>query len=226
MKVYRTTSLQYDSEIDFLSGAGASQYPGRWNEEGVATVYTSASKEVSLAERVFNSMLNRIEAYNQEQAGGRTNIKDYTYNSIIDVEFLLGVIDVNDGLDIVDLSTQASLDAALKNAKQSKRKLEESKKSIYQLDAWMRHLSSYLADQNKKGIKVKSARVDDGENFVFFEKNLDHDDLKLSEKCSVKISAVSATKFEKLRKGVKASEVCCMVESDLFTGLIEFKQFS
>jgi len=48
--VWRIVSPGYSPEI--LSGAGAAQYPGRWNRTGEQVVYTAMSQSLAMLERL------------------------------------------------------------------------------------------------------------------------------------------------------------------------------
>jgi len=49
--VWRIVSPGYSSEI--LSGAGAAQYPGRWNRTGEQVVYTAMNQSLAMLERLI-----------------------------------------------------------------------------------------------------------------------------------------------------------------------------
>ena len=48
--VWRIVSPGYSSEI--MSGAGAAQYPGRWNRTGAQVVYTAMNQSLAMLERL------------------------------------------------------------------------------------------------------------------------------------------------------------------------------
>ncbi len=48
--LWRIVSPGYSSEI--LSGAGAAQYPGRWNRTGAQVVYTAMNQSLAMLERL------------------------------------------------------------------------------------------------------------------------------------------------------------------------------
>ena len=47
---WRITRAKYDKIVDAFSGAGAAQYPGRWNGPGVPVVYTACSIALGVLE--------------------------------------------------------------------------------------------------------------------------------------------------------------------------------
>lgn len=51
MRLFRLTKSRYAHD---LSGNGALEYPGRWNEAGVPVLYASASKALALAEMTIH----------------------------------------------------------------------------------------------------------------------------------------------------------------------------
>ncbi len=48
--VWRIVSPRYTSQI--LSGAGAAQYPGRWNHSGQQLIYTAATQSLAMLEKL------------------------------------------------------------------------------------------------------------------------------------------------------------------------------
>ncbi|MDD3966769.1 MAG: RES family NAD+ phosphorylase [Candidatus Marinimicrobia bacterium] len=81
MRVYRLSKKKYS---DSLSGAGAAAAGGRWNSKGIAMVYTSASRALSL-----------LEAY------------VHLSSTVIPRDYVMMNIDIPDSLnqDIIDINT-------------------------------------------------------------------------------------------------------------------------
>lgn len=58
MKVYRIAKWQY---LEDLSGVGAKLYGGRWNEEGIAMLYTSAHLSLAVLELLANQVRRLVD---------------------------------------------------------------------------------------------------------------------------------------------------------------------
>jgi RES domain-containing protein len=52
--IYRSASVRFANSVDFLSGAGAAAYGGRWNRRGIEAVYASLSFETAVHEAYQN----------------------------------------------------------------------------------------------------------------------------------------------------------------------------
>jgi RES domain-containing protein len=52
---WRITRAKYDKITDAFSGAGAAQYPGRWNGAGVPVVYTASSIALGVLEQLVHA---------------------------------------------------------------------------------------------------------------------------------------------------------------------------
>jgi RES domain-containing protein len=52
---WRITRAKYDKVADAFSGAGAAQYPGRWNGAGVPVVYTACSIALGVLELLVHA---------------------------------------------------------------------------------------------------------------------------------------------------------------------------
>lgn len=50
-KSFRLSRIPYDGKADAFSGKGAALYPGRWNEEGTACVYTAETLSLGILEQ-------------------------------------------------------------------------------------------------------------------------------------------------------------------------------
>jgi RES domain-containing protein len=67
--VYRSSTPQYATETDLLTGEGSKRFGGRWNPVGTAMVYTSLTPETALAETLAH---NRYYGIPVEDAMPRT----------------------------------------------------------------------------------------------------------------------------------------------------------
>lgn len=62
MKLYRLYDRKY--ALDPISGRGAYQIGGRWNERGTAALYTSSTPELAILESVFRLTPDNLPDYN------------------------------------------------------------------------------------------------------------------------------------------------------------------
>ena len=57
MKLYRIASEKF---IDDMSGSGSRLYGGRWNEKGIALIYTAESRALAALEVLVNASMNSV----------------------------------------------------------------------------------------------------------------------------------------------------------------------
>src|SRR4051794_3303894 len=67
--VYRSSTPEYATEADLLTGEGSRRTGGRWNPKGVAVVYASLTPETAMAETLAH---NRYYGIPIEDAMPRT----------------------------------------------------------------------------------------------------------------------------------------------------------
>ena len=53
--VYRSSTPQYATEADLLTGEGSRRFGGRWNPVGIAMVYASLTPETAMAETLAHN---------------------------------------------------------------------------------------------------------------------------------------------------------------------------
>ena len=66
---YRSSTPEYATEADLLTGEGSKLYGGRWNPIGIAVVYASLTPETAMAETLAH---NRYYGISAEDAMPRT----------------------------------------------------------------------------------------------------------------------------------------------------------
>lgn len=62
--VYRSSTPQYATETDLLTGEGSRKSGGRWNPSGLAVVYASLTPETALAETLAHNRYYAIPVQN------------------------------------------------------------------------------------------------------------------------------------------------------------------
>jgi RES domain-containing protein len=60
--VYRSASVRFANAVDFLSGAGAAAFGGRWNPRGIEAVYASLSIQTATSEAYQNILKHGFSA--------------------------------------------------------------------------------------------------------------------------------------------------------------------
>lgn len=86
--VYRSSTPEYATETDLITGEGSRLHAGRWNPKGIAMVYASFTPETAMAETLAN---NRYYGIPIEDAMPRTFVAiGVKVKSLLDLR--LGVV--------------------------------------------------------------------------------------------------------------------------------------
>lgn len=148
---FRSTTPQYATEIDLVSGEGSRLQGGRWNLPGIAAVYASLSPETAMAETLAHF---RYYGFPVHSAMPRTF-------AAIEVR-LLKVLDLTSG----DMRQRVRIsESRLLNA-DWRRALDAGKPALTHL------LGRASFDAGFEGLLVRSAVDEEGQNLVVFPDNL------------------------------------------------------
>lgn len=150
--VYRSSTPQYATETDLLTGEGSRRFGGRWNPVGIAMVYASLTPETAMAETLAH---NRYYGIPIEEAMPRTFVA-------IEVKLHM-LLDLRDGN--VRRRLQMSEDRIL--AVDWRAEMRAGSEPITQRLARATHAGLW------EGLFVPSAADRNGYNLLVFPDNLD-----------------------------------------------------
>lgn len=149
--VYRSSTPQYATETDLLTGAGSQRFGGRWNPIGVAVVYASLTPEAALAEALAHYRYYSIP------------IQDAMPRTFVAISAKLqAVLDLRVGA--VRQRLQASLGRIL--TVDWRKEVAAGREPITQ------SLGRAAAEVGLEGLIVPSAADMNGHNLLVFPKNL------------------------------------------------------
>lgn len=188
MKLLRISHPNYSDHQSLINGEGARLNGGRWNHIGVPAIYTSNALQVSVAEKSFYSIVNRIHQMKNQQS--RHLHRDAVIKG---EEFRIAEIIVSSKVGIEDLTSNKSLSHWLNKAGLRSHTVDDGRKSPYDdlPETWTQALGTYLSGNRVKAIKVRSARSDLGEAIVLFPHALEPTDVSTGKVLPVTLAAAN-----------------------------------
>lgn len=149
--VVRSASMRYANEFDFLSGEGAADFGGRWNQRGIPAIYASLDIDTAIQEAYY-----RFIEYQFPLTAIRPRV-------IAAAEAKLSAV-----LDLNDSSVRRRIGFSLQYL------LEEPWEEIQNSgeESWTQAIGRGCRAARLEGLIVPSARKKGGKNLVIFPDRL------------------------------------------------------
>jgi RES domain-containing protein len=223
MKCFRLVDPNYSDITEVVLAGGATKYGGRWNPIGTRAIYLSTSETVTFAEKGFYSIIDRAYVLKIKSKSPRE-----TKSLLVDVPFSLLNINLDiEATDILDLTDELEFSDCLKKASLPVLPVKDSRLSPYLglPGKWTQQMGQYCANVKKVGIKVKSARNDQGDNIVLFPTNFKPTQLEVTQVTTVRLSAVDSRndkKFSLKSSEVNLSKILVEGKADVLVDVLNF----